>query len=63
MIFDNLGGTELLVIVFVVFLFFGPKKLPEIGRTLGKGLREFRNAMTSVRRDIEQATRPDEERR
>jgi sec-independent protein translocase protein TatA len=63
MIFDNLGGTELLVVVFVVFLFFGPKKLPEIGRTLGKGLREFRSAMTSVRRDIEQATRMDEERR
>ena len=63
MIFDNLGGTELLVIVFVVFLFFGPKKLPEIGRTLGRGMREFRNAMTSVRKDIEQATRFDEERR
>ncbi|MEW6511753.1 MAG: twin-arginine translocase TatA/TatE family subunit [Bacteroidota bacterium] len=57
--FENIGGSELLVVLFVVFLFFGPKKLPELGKSLGKGLREFRNAMRGVQKDIEQATKMD----
>ncbi len=56
---DNIGGSELLVVVFVIFLFFGPKKLPEFGRTVGKAMREFRNATQGIRRDIENATKPD----
>lgn len=56
---DNIGGSELLVVVFVIFLFFGPKRLPEFGRTFGKAMREFRNATQGIRRDIENATKPD----
>lgn len=37
---------ELLILLFVVLLFFGPKRLPDAGRGLGKGLREFKNAIT-----------------
>jgi sec-independent protein translocase protein TatA len=55
-----MGGGELLVTVFILFLLFGPKKLPEIGRSLGKAMREFRSAMRGVRQDIEKATRMDE---
>ncbi len=55
--FENIGGSEILVILFVVFIFFGPKKLPELGKNIGKGLREFRNAMNSVQRDIENSTK------
>jgi sec-independent protein translocase protein TatA len=55
--FDNIGGGEILVILFVVFIFFGPKKLPELGKNIGKGIREFRNAMSSVQRDIENSTK------
>ena len=40
----NLGTTELLLIVLVVFLFFGAKKIPELAQGLGKGIREFRKA-------------------
>lgn len=58
--FDNIGGGELLVTVFILFLLFGPKKLPEIGRSLGKAMREFKSAMRGVREDIEKATRIDE---
>ena len=58
--FDNIGGGELLVTVFILFLLFGPTKLPEIGRSLGKAMREFRSAMRGVRQDIEKATRMDE---
>lgn len=55
--FENVGGGELLVIMFVVFLFFGPKKLPEIGKNIGKGLREIRKAMNGVQKDIENITK------
>jgi len=57
--FENIGGTELLVIVFVVFIFFGPKKLPELGKNLGKGIREFKNAMRGMQQDIEKSTKID----
>jgi len=43
----------------VVFLFFGPKKLPELGKSLGKGIREFKSAMRGVQQDIEKATKND----
>jgi TatA/E family protein of Tat protein translocase len=55
--FENVGGGELLVILFVVFLFFGPNKIPEIGKNIGKGMKEIRKAMNSVRKDIEDATK------
>lgn len=55
--FENIGGSEILVILFVVFIFFGPKKLPELGKNIGKGIREFRSAMNSVQRDIENSTK------
>ncbi|MBP1657623.1 MAG: twin-arginine translocation protein, TatA/E family subunit [Bacteroidetes bacterium] len=59
MLFDNLGGSELLVVLLVMFLFFGPKKLPEVGKNLGKAVREFKNAMRGVKEDLERSTRID----
>jgi len=56
--FENIGGGELLVVLFLIFLFFGPNKLPEIGKNIGKGLREMRKAMDGVKKDIENATKP-----
>ena len=58
--FENIGGGELLLILFVVFIFFGPKKLPELGKTLGKGIREFRSAMRGIQEDIESTTKIDD---
>ena len=55
--FENIGGSELLVVLLVVFIFFGPKRLPEIGANLGKGIRGFRNAMRGIQDDIEKATK------
>ena len=57
--FENVGGSELLVIALVVFIFFGPKKMPELGKNLGRGIREFKNAMRGVQQDIEKATKID----
>jgi len=55
--FENIGGSELLVILFVAFIFFGPKKLPELGKSLGKGIREFKSAIRGVQEDIEKVTK------
>ena len=51
----DLGTQELIVIFIVAFLVFGPKKLPELGRTLGKGMRELKNAMRGVKDSLEEA--------
>ncbi len=58
--FENIGGSELLVILLVVFIFFGPKKMPELGKNLGKGIREFKNAMRGIQQDIEKSTREED---
>ena len=51
----DLGTQELIVIFIVAFLVFGPKKLPELGRTLGRGMRELKSAMQGVRDSFEEA--------
>jgi TatA/E family protein of Tat protein translocase len=48
----SLGVPELLFILVLALLVFGPKRLPEIGRTLGKGLAEFRKASNDLKRTI-----------
>jgi len=48
----GLGGQELLLILFVVLLFFGPSKLPELARGLGKGMREFKKAQADLEHEF-----------
>ncbi len=50
--FGRLGTQELLVVFALVILVFGPRKLPEIGRSLGKGLREFKDATNQINKSI-----------
>ncbi len=49
----NIGPLELVVIFVIALVVVGPRKLPELGRTIGKGLREFRKAQEEVRRSLE----------
>lgn len=49
----NLGTTEIILIVLVVLVFFGAKKIPELAQGLGKGIREFRKATREVQEDPE----------
>jgi sec-independent protein translocase protein TatA len=49
----GLGANEVILIVVLVLLLFGGKKIPELMRGLGKGVREFNDAKTNVRREIE----------
>lgn len=44
----NMGWTEVILIAFVFLLLFGARRLPEIGQSLGKGIREFKKSLTST---------------
>jgi|TARA_B100001013_G_C24332399_1_gene333144 sec-independent protein translocase protein TatA len=56
----SLGGWELLVILFVVLIIFGPKRLPEMGRSIGKAIREFKNAGKEIQNDLVESIDEDE---
>lgn len=53
----NLGFSELVVIFILALIVFGPRKLPELGRTLGKALAEFRKASTDLRVAVDEEMR------
>ena len=52
--FGSIGMPELILIFLVALLVFGPKKLPEIGKSIGKGLSEFKKASDDLKKTIEQ---------
>ncbi len=51
--FGPLGGPELFLIMIIALILFGPRKLPEVGRSVGKMLAEFRRASTDFKRTVE----------
>jgi sec-independent protein translocase protein TatA len=51
-----IGAPELLILLLVVLLVFGPKKLPEMGRSLGKGMREFKSSVTGEKHEPAELT-------
>ena len=58
--FGSLGVPELLLIFFVILVVFGPRRIPEIGRTLGKALGEFKKATDDLKNTIEREVRLEE---
>ena len=57
--FGTLGGPELFLILVIALIVFGPRKLPEIGQSMGKMLREFRKASTEFKRTVEDEVEAD----
>jgi sec-independent protein translocase protein TatA len=49
----NIGPLELIVVLIIALIVFGPKRLPELGRSLGKGIREFRGSIGGDKEDDE----------
>jgi TatA/E family protein of Tat protein translocase len=52
-VFGSLGLPEILFILVIALLVFGPRRLPEVGRTLGRAMGEFRRATADLRRSVE----------
>jgi sec-independent protein translocase protein TatA len=63
--FDLLSPIHLVLLLVIILLVFGPKRLPEIGSGLGKGIREFRRALNDItgeaRETLPAATKPDDD--
>lgn len=51
----GLGGQEIFLILLIVLVLFGPKKIPELARGLGKGIQEFKKAQSSLQDEINKA--------
>lgn len=51
------GGWELIVIILFVIIFFGAKKIPEIARGMGKGIREFKDATKEIKNEIDEGSK------
>jgi TatA/E family protein of Tat protein translocase len=60
--FGSLGMQELIVIFVIALIIFGPRKLPELGRSLGKSLSEFKRASNELRNTLEDEVRIEEQR-
>ncbi len=54
MVFGNIGLPELILILALALIIFGPKKLPEMGKALGSGIREFRNATRQLSSELKE---------
>ena len=57
----NLGFPEIIIIFVIALLVFGPRKLPELGKSLGKGLAEFKRASNELKRTWEEEVKTEEE--
>ncbi len=55
----NIGAGEIIVIALVVLLLFGGKKIPELMKGIGKGIRSFKDGMNNIERDIENSDQND----
>jgi sec-independent protein translocase protein TatA len=55
----QLGGWEVLIILFLILILFGAKKIPELARGLGKGIREFKDATKDIKNEIEDSVNDD----
>jgi len=60
--FGSVGMPEMLIILVIALIIFGPRKLPELGRSLGKSLAEFKRASNELKNTLEEEIRIDEQR-
>lgn len=59
-LFFGLGGPELIIILFAILLLFGGRKIPELMRGLGKGIKEFNSARATVEKELKEGMKEEE---
>ncbi len=59
----NFGAPEIILVVLVIVIFFGAKKIPELAQGLGKGIREFRKAAREIEDDVREETKKIDEKK
>jgi len=59
-LFGTIGAWEVILILLVILLLFGAKKLPELARGLGKGIKEFKGAVEGVEKELKDAVDPND---
>ena len=57
--FQGIGTFEILIILFIVLLLFGAKRLPELAKGLGKGIKEFKKASNDIKEEVAKVTQED----
>ncbi len=57
----SLGGPEVFIVIFAILLLFGAKKIPELARGMGRGIREFKDATKEIKNEIEEGGIKDED--
>ena len=55
--FNNIGPMELIIVLIIALVVIGPKRLPEVGKSLGRGMREFKESISGDSRDDEDDVR------
>ncbi len=63
LLFANLGGYEIIIIVFVILLLFGGKKIPELMRGIGKGVNSFKQGLNEIKTDIDKPVEEEEKKK
>lgn len=54
----NIGPLEIAIVLAIVLIIFGPKRLPDLGRSLGRGMREFKESVTGTGKDEDEPSEP-----
>ena len=60
--FGSIGMPELIIILLIALIIFGPRKLPELGRSLGRSLKEFKRASNELQNTLDEEIRMEEEK-
>ena len=55
--FGQIGMQEIILILFILLLLFGARRLPELGQSLGKGIREFKRGLNEIKEDLDEDTK------
>ncbi len=63
LLFFSIGGPEIFIIIFIILLLFGAKRIPELARGFGRGIREFKDATREVQDQLEEGIKDEDKKK